>query len=314
MDSVDAAQGVVRASLTPSRAPWTTSDFEISSTTIGLALPGAAGSASVTFQQSLRRGSLRVFGGGAVGRTSRSALDSRGTGLQVGLALAHEPFSGAVSLHRATTNDWQLMEASGFTLSRAASAYAMRDARVDVTWRAARVQLTASGFHRSGLSATRGTASGYAGAVTWQLNTSVQMIAHSGRQLADPLRGIPQANYAGLTARWQRHSDYPIASSLSATRIVRNAEYTLEPRAGGAELVVRINAPIGAVVETASDVSEWIPARMSWSGTQFEARIALSTGTHRVAVRVNGGRWRAPRGLVRVDDEFGGAAGIVVVP
>jgi hypothetical protein len=33
-----------------------------------------------------------------------------------------------------------------------------------------------------------------------------------------------------------------------------------------------------------------------------------------VAVRVNGGAWRAPRGLAVVDDDFGGKAGLIVIP
>jgi len=40
----------------------------------------------------------------------------------------------------------------------------------------------------------------------------------------------------------------------------------------------------------------------------------LPPGSHRVAVRINGGAWRAPRGLVAVPDDFGGTVGVVVVP
>ena len=140
------------------------------------------------------------------------------------------------------------------------------------------------------------------------------MVAHGGRQLADALRGVPQANYAGFVVRFLRQRVMPANAPLSVTRLVRDAEYAQEPRAGGAELVVRVNAPVGPVVEVASSASEWKAAPMEWDGTRFSARITLPTGTHRVAVRVNGGRWRALRGLVRVDDEYGGAAGIVVVP
>jgi hypothetical protein len=49
-------------------------------------------------------------------------------------------------------------------------------------------------------------------------------------------------------------------------------------------------------------------------GGAFVHRLTLPTGTHRVAVRVNGGAWRAPRGLAAVADDFGGQAGVVVVP
>ena len=317
-DSVDAAQGVLRASLTPSRAPWTTSDLEVSATAIGIRLPGSNGTQSVAWQQSVHRGALRVFGGAGAGQTSRYRLNSRGASFNAGMGISRGSFAGSLTLQQATTDDWQLMEASGFTLTRAAPSYALRDARVDVAWRVARLQLTASGSARAGAGATHGTASGLAGTAAMQLTPSVQIVAHGGRQLADPLRGVPQADYAGLVARWHPRRVVSIPSFLSQllseTRVVRNAESTLEPRVGGAELVVRIVAAANAVVEIASSTNEWAPVRAVREGEQFVARMVLASGTHRVAVRVNGGSWRAPRGLVRVDDEFGGAAGIVVVP
>jgi hypothetical protein len=46
----------------------------------------------------------------------------------------------------------------------------------------------------------------------------------------------------------------------------------------------------------------------------WEAEIALPPGRHRVAVRINGGPWQAPRGTARVRDEYGGEAGLIVVP
>jgi hypothetical protein len=317
-DSVDAAQGVLRASLTPSRAPWATSDVEVSATAIGIRLPGSNGTQSVALQQGVHRGSLRVFVGAGVGRTSRYLLDSRGADVNAGIGITRGTFTGSVTLQQATTDDWQLMEASGFALTRAAPSYALRDARIDVAWRVARVQLTASGSARAGTGATRGNASGLSGTATFQLGPALQLVALGGRQLADPLRGVPQADYAALVARWQRRRVAALSSSrlpsLTETRVVRNAEATLEPSAGGAELVVRIAAAADAVVEIASSATEWTPVRAVREGQQFVARLVLASGTHRVAVRVSGGSWRAPRGLVRVDDEFGGAAGIVVVP
>jgi len=43
-------------------------------------------------------------------------------------------------------------------------------------------------------------------------------------------------------------------------------------------------------------------------------QLTLPAGAHRIAVRVNGGPWRAPRGLAPVNDDFGGKAGVVVIP
>ena len=67
-------------------------------------------------------------------------------------------------------------------------------------------------------------------------------------------------------------------------------------------------------VEVAGDFSAWEPVAMGRDGSFWIARVALGPGKHRVAVRVSGGEWRAPRNLARVRDDYGGEAGLVVVP
>jgi len=305
---------VVRASLTPSRISWTTSEIELTATALGVTLPVRNGSHSVAFQQAIHRGSLHLLGGGGVGYTSRFALNTRGTIVKGGMTGTLGALAGTFTLQHATTDDWQLMEASGFGLTRPAPSYVLRDARVDVSWQTTALQLTASGTTRAGVGATHGRTQAFAGAAMLQLSTSLYVIAQGGRQLADPLRGVPQANYLGVMARWQHRREQMLPASLSITRVVRNAESTLEQQASGATLTVRITAPANAVVDIASSATEWAPTRMTRTAEQFVARLTLPSGTHRVAVRIDNGSWRAPRGLVRVDDEFGGAAGIVVVP
>ena len=311
-DSVDAAQAVMRASLTPSRFSWSTSDVELSATALGISLPGTNGSQSAAFQQAVRRGAWQLFSSGGVGRTSRSANHSEATVVRGGISGTRRTFVGALTVQRATTTDFELMEAAGFTLTRRAPTYVLRDARIDLHWRASAVQFTASGTSRIGRGATSGATRALAGTATWPLTPTLHLIAQGGRQLADPLRGVPQADYVGLAARWQRRTTPPLSSST--TPVVRNAESTLEPHASGATMIVRVSAPATAVVEIASSATQWVSSPMTREGEQFVARLLLSSGTHRVAVRVNGGRWRAPRGLVPVNDEFGGAAGIVIVP
>jgi hypothetical protein len=40
----------------------------------------------------------------------------------------------------------------------------------------------------------------------------------------------------------------------------------------------------------------------------------IAPGTHRVAIRVNGGAWVVPPNLPHVSDEFGGEVGLLIVP
>ncbi len=77
---------------------------------------------------------------------------------------------------------------------------------------------------------------------------------------------------------------------------------------------MRVVADDGALVEVAGDFSAWKPVPLTRVNDAWEAEIALPPGSHRVAVRINGGTWQAPRGLARVRDDYGGSAGLIVVP
>jgi hypothetical protein len=88
----------------------------------------------------------------------------------------------------------------------------------------------------------------------------------------------------------------------------------LSPKSSGALLVVRVVADDSAHVEVAGTFSEWKPVPLTRTNEGWEAEIALPPGRHRVAVRINGGPWQAPRGTARVRDEYGGEAGLIVVP
>jgi hypothetical protein len=313
-DTLGAAQVVARASFSPSRFRWSTTELDASATSLGVAWPGNDGNQSVLVRQSVQRGAWRVFGSAGWGKTLRYGLDTRGGVFNAGFAGTRGPVVGTVTLQRATTDDWQLMEASGIVLKRIVPWYVLHDATVDVAWHLPRVSLTASRSWRTGIGDTQGTSNGYALAAAWSVVTPLQLIVQGGKQMADPLRGVPQATYAGVIARWQRSRRTPVPTADAPWRVVRNAEYALAARPGGAELTVLVDAPADAVVEIASSATEWAPVRLSREGARFVARVPLASGTHRVAVRVNGGDWRAPRGLTRVEDEYGGAAGIVVVP
>jgi hypothetical protein len=67
-------------------------------------------------------------------------------------------------------------------------------------------------------------------------------------------------------------------------------------------------------VELATSQNDWQPVRLAQRGELFVQQLTLPAGAHRIAVRVNGGPWRAPRGLAPVNDDFGGKAGVVVIP
>ncbi|MBL0938825.1 MAG: hypothetical protein IBJ03_08015 [Gemmatimonadaceae bacterium] len=326
-DSLAATQWVLRTSFAPASRLRT--DIDLAATTNGLVMPGVNGNRSVSGRQSVLFGPISVFGVAGTGRTERFLMTSRGNSFSAGTDWQTSHRSGlwrvAVTGQRAFTDDWMLMEASGLVLIREAAAYTLDDISVDMSWRTNRFSLGASRSWRKGAGATSGSARGHSITAAWQATPSVMLIAQGGEQLADVVRGVPQALYTGVGVRWnplrvrgvQREARAFADTRNMAPNVVpelRGDEVLLQRREGEGVLTITVLAMQDAVVEIASSANEWTPTRVSHSSAGFVHKLTLSSGTHRVAVRVNGGEWRAPRGLVAVDDEFGGKAGLVVVP
>ena len=62
------------------------------------------------------------------------------------------------------------------------------------------------------------------------------------------------------------------------------------------------------------DFTQWQPIALAQTGDRWRAEQAIASGPHRVAVRIDGGDWRVPVNLPRVDDGYGGVVGLVTVP
>lgn len=73
-------------------------------------------------------------------------------------------------------------------------------------------------------------------------------------------------------------------------------------------------APIGAeiVPEVARSVPK-LPTSVNRTSKSKHLRMRISAGVHEVNLRVDGGPWIVPAGLVRMDDGLGGSVGVFVV-
>jgi hypothetical protein len=77
---------------------------------------------------------------------------------------------------------------------------------------------------------------------------------------------------------------------------------------------LRIRVPNAKAVELASDCTGWKPIGLSHAdGDAWEVIIPVSAGAHFVNVRVDGGTWIVPPGLIAKTDDFAGAVGVFVV-
>jgi hypothetical protein len=155
------------------------------------------------------------------------------------------------------------------------------------------------------------------------------LVLSGGRYPSDPVRGSIPGRYIGAAVRL---TGIPGARGPRAAALDPSLAYAphssgtasgegvgeaaLELRAaGGLRRLVRIYAPGVALVEVAGDFTDWVPVALpSASSGVWERTFPVAPGIHRIAVRVDGGDWRAPRGTTRTPDDFGGEVGVLVVP
>ena len=77
---------------------------------------------------------------------------------------------------------------------------------------------------------------------------------------------------------------------------------------------LRLRIPRARLVELASDCTGWKPVVLTRErGDEWAIVLPVSAGSHLVNIRVDGGEWIAPPGLVAKTDDFAGAVGVFVV-
>lgn len=85
-------------------------------------------------------------------------------------------------------------------------------------------------------------------------------------------------------------------------------------RAGEGQYRLRIRVLNADRVELASDCTAWQPVVMSRiADTLWESILPAAAGSHLVNIRINGGSWIVPPGLVPKSDDFAGSVGVFVV-
>ena len=152
-------------------------------------------------------------------------------------------------------------------------------------------------------------------AAVW-LNGRTAVVVSAGRALADVTRGVPSVRYVSLSLRLGTASA-PAAPSLRVRRQRADDDGgRLDIQRGDdSSRIVSVRLAIATTLELMADFTDWeaVPMTRLPNGEWMIERVIVP-GTHRVAIRVDGGSWKAPPNLPRVTDDFGGEVGIVIVP
>jgi len=159
---------------------------------------------------------------------------------------------------------------------------------------------------------------------TFILGERTALFISGGRYPTDPVSGSVAGRYASAGLR--------LRTALPRPRVIRDpqplsrspadgdggagftARLEIQPAGDGTVRVV-LYAPAAATVDVAGDFTDWRAVALRRAGeSTWECLLPMSSGVHRINVRVDGGSWTAPGGTTRVADEFGGEVGIVAVP
>jgi hypothetical protein len=312
-DSSSAAQASLAAAWRPDqRSRWQT-EGGMTVAAFGESPLARGGSFSGALRERLTLGDAGFWTGGAFGGTGRDGLASHSTAVEVGASYRLGDFETSASATRIHSDDISLFRAAGLFLQDDGDPYIITDLAAEVRYQHGPILLDATETIRGASRAQSGAQSAFYITGVWTITPRYSFAVATGRQLADAVRGVPDAQITSATLR----------ISLLPTRTaaqVREQELrgtsfaSVSQKQHGALLVVSVIADDSALVEVAGSFSDWQPVQLARTTEGWQAEIALPPGRHRVAVRVDAGPWRAPRGIARVKDEFGGEAGLIVVP
>lgn len=149
----------------------------------------------------------------------------------------------------------------------------------------------------------------FSAAGSYRVTPNMLVRAAVGGYPTDYIRQLPNGSYASVGIRVERGKrqqvDWYQPPNIPAFRV--------DTISGGAR-VIRLRAPRALKVDLSGDFTDWTPLPMhSLPGGGWELVLPITAGTYRVSVRVDGGPWSAPPGLVPVADEFNGEVGVVVI-
>ncbi len=159
-------------------------------------------------------------------------------------------------------------------------------------------------------------------AVAW-VKPRLAIIASGGTYPVDPTQGFPGGRFLSVGVRLanpQKRVSTTVAPSSTgvaeaeAVALVPVVERFRVDRLSAESVSLRVSAPAAQNVEVAGDFSGWIPVKLQTTGDGWwTVALPLKPGRYQMNVRVDGSGWAVPPGLLSLQDEFGGSAGLLVI-
>lgn len=199
------------------------------------------------------------------------------------------------------------------------------DTQASLDWSRDRLDASALIGHRfgdefNGLSTdTRTWAS--VSATGW-LTPRVALVAAGGTYPIDPTQGFPGGRFVSLAVRIatgafgsaRPTAAVSTADTASVAPSVETLGFTVTAQRG----TVRFTTTVSDAqrVEISGDFTNWTPVMMEQNPQrqdEWSVTLPIAPGKYQMNIRINGGKWMPPPGLLPLTDEFGGSVGLLVV-
>jgi hypothetical protein len=160
--------------------------------------------------------------------------------------------------------------------------------------------------------------------VVFWMTPRIAIALGGGNYPVDPTQGFPGGRFVSLSLRLAqggRPSQQPTEQSGQESRLPAVAQNVtpgvtgfIATRGAGDAVTLRVNAPDARLVEISGDFTDWVPVQLVRAGGGWwSSTMPIKSGNYQMNVRVNGGQWIAPPGLLSMVDEFGGTVGLLVI-
>ncbi|MDP9203515.1 MAG: glycogen-binding domain-containing protein [Gemmatimonadota bacterium] len=158
-------------------------------------------------------------------------------------------------------------------------------------------------------------------AVGW-MTPHLGLVAGGGTYPVDPTQGFPGGRFVSLSVRLatgRNRTALPPGTQQNSLDL--RSDDVLHPVAGFVAgpssygfVTLRVNAPRAQLVEISGDFTNWVPVQLQPSGGGWwAATLPMNPGKYQMNLRIDGGKWLVPPGLLSMLDEFGGTVGLLVV-
>jgi hypothetical protein len=158
-------------------------------------------------------------------------------------------------------------------------------------------------------------------AVGW-MTPRFALVANAGSYPIDPTQGFPGGRFVSLSLRLatgRNHSGQAVAitqplleTEPAGTEAVISA-FVAERTSPGV-VTIRVDSPRARAVEVSGDFTNWEPLQLERSTDGSWSRaLPIPPGNYQMNLRLDGGKWLVPPGLLAIVDEFGGTVGLLVV-